>query len=63
MVISMSARQKRGGAGRLGTEFMKRASLGKMVDRTKAPTGRAKHVVTVGAGGLARFFQPVAERI
>ena len=59
----MIPRQKRGGAGRLGTEFIKRAVSGKMVDRTRTPKGRAKSVVTVDAGGLSRFFQPVSERI
>ena len=58
----MIPRQKRGGAGRLGTEFFKRAVSGKMVDRTKTPTGRAKHVVTVEVGGLGKYFQPVGER-
>ncbi len=59
----MTPRHKRGGAGRLGTEFLKRAVSGKMVDRTQTPKGRAKSVVTVDAGGLGKYFVNVGERL
>ena len=56
----MSARRKRGEAVRLGTEFIKRAVSGKMIDRTKPPKGKNKQVVD--AGGLGKYFVNVGER-
>ena len=58
----MTKQYRKSAAGRLGGQFPKRLAKGQLIDRNKTKRG-GKTVAIVEAGPLAKYFQPISERM